>query len=340
MKKIAAALLCAWLTFPALASRQLTDDAGRSVTLPDRVDRIAEGWFAHHSLLMTLGAGDTIVATVNRPDSRPWMFHLTPRLNQALISRGPHFTSEALLARGAEVVFVARGNGDAEAYRQAGLPVMEMSFTDYPSLARSVTTTAEVLGTPQALARAQAYNRYLQQAIARIGQRTAALTDAERPRVLHIQSLKPLKVDGGHTLIDTWIRLAGGQNAAVGIEGNMQEISPEKVLAWQPDVIILGAGCGDLAHSAYRDLFSTLRAVKNHRVLQNPAGVFPWDRYGSESALQIQWAAKQLQPQRFAEIDMLAVTRDFYQRFFDYPLSEAEASRILQALPPQREDAK
>ncbi|VDR27394.1 Uncharacterised protein [Raoultella terrigena] len=123
MKKIAAAVLCAWLAFPALASRQLTDDAGRSVTLPDRVDRIAEGWFAHHSLLMTLGAGDTIVATVNRPDSRPWMFHLTPRLNQALISRGPHFTSEALLARGAEVVFVARGNGDAEAYppgRSAG----------------------------------------------------------------------------------------------------------------------------------------------------------------------------------------------------------------------------
>lgn len=335
MNKIAAGLLTLGLAIPALADRQVTDDAGHRVTLPDTVTRVAEGWFAHHSLLMTLGAGGDIVATVNRPDSRPWMFRLDPRLNHALIGRGPHFTSEALLARGAQVVFVAQGDGDADAYRQAGLPVMEMRFSDYPSLARAVETTAEVIATPQARARAQAYNQYLQQVIARVGQRNAALTDAERPRVLHIQSLKPLKVDGSHTLIDTWIQLAGGRNAAQGISGNMQEISAEKVLAWQPDVIILGAGCGDLQHSAYGELFSALRAVKQGRVLQNPAGVFPWDRYGSESALQIQWAAKQLQPQRFADVDMIAVTRDFYQRFFAYSLSEPEARRILQALPPQ-----
>lgn len=115
----------------------------------------------------------------------------------------------------------------------------------------------------------------------------------------------------------------------------MQEISPEKVLAWQPDIIILGAGCGDLQHSAYGKLFAPLRAVKNGKVWQNPAGVFPWDRYGTESALQIQWAAKRLQPQRFNDLDMIAITRDFYQRFFDYSLTGSEAERILQALPPQ-----
>lgn len=335
MKKIAAGLLSLLLAFPVLADRQVTDDAGHPVILPDRVTQVAEGWFAHHSLLMTLGVGDRIVATVNRPDSRPWMFHIAPRLNQVLISRGPHFTSEALLTRDAQVVFVAQGNGDADAYRQAGLAVMEMHFTDYPSLAHAVETTAAVFDTPQVRARAQAYNRYLQQVIAVTAQRNRGLTDGERPRVLHIQSLKPLKVDGSHTLIDTWIHLAGGRNAAAEISGNMQEISPEKVLAWQPDIIILGAGCGDLQHSAYGKLFAPLRAVKNGKVWQNPAGVFPWDRYGTESALQIQWAAKRLQPQRFNDLDMIAITRDFYQRFFDYSLTGSEAERILQALPPQ-----
>lgn len=96
MNKIAAGLLTLGLAIPALADRQVTDDAGHRVTLPDTVTRVAEGWFAHHSLLMTLGAGGDIVATVNRPDSRPWMFRLDPRLNHALIGRGPHFTSEAL----------------------------------------------------------------------------------------------------------------------------------------------------------------------------------------------------------------------------------------------------
>lgn len=336
MKKLAAGLLCAVLAFPALASRQVTDDAGHNVTLPDSVDRIAEGWYAHHSLLMTLGVGDNIVATVNRPDARPWMFHIAPKLHQALIARGPHFTSEALLAQGAQVVFVAKDNGDAAAFRQAGLPVMEMRFTDYPSLQHSLTTTAQVIGSQQALARASEYNQYLQSVIDSVGQKTASLSDNERPRVLHIQSLKPLKVDGSHTLIDTWIHLAGGRNVAQEINGNMQEVSPEKVLAWQPDIIILGPGSGDWKTSPWAGLFASLNAVKNGQVVQNPSGVFPWDRYGTESALQIQWAAKLLHPQRFANVDMVSVTRDFYQRFFDYPLNEKEAERILQALPPQR----
>ena len=193
-----------------------TVTAANTVTVRSRVDG---------QLLAIHFQEGHIVATVNRPDSRPWMFHIAPRLNQVLISRGPHFTSEALLTRDAQVVFVAQGNGDADAYRQAGLAVMEMHFTDYPSLAHAVETTAAVFDTPQVRARAQAYNRYLQQVIAVTAQRNRGLTDGERPRVLHIQSLKPLKVDGSHTLIDTWIHLAGGRNAAAEISGNMQEIS-------------------------------------------------------------------------------------------------------------------
>ena len=49
-------LLCVWLAFPALATRQVVDDAGHTVTVPTPVQRIADSWFAHHSVLMTLGA--------------------------------------------------------------------------------------------------------------------------------------------------------------------------------------------------------------------------------------------------------------------------------------------
>lgn len=100
-------------------------------------------------------------------------------------------------------------------------------------------------------------------------------------------------------------------------------------------MIILGEGCGSLDHSAYAGLFSGLSAVKQHRVFANPAGVFPWDRYGVESALQVPWAAQVLHPALFADVDMVKMTRDFYQRFFDYPLTAAQAQRILHALPPQ-----
>jgi iron complex transport system substrate-binding protein len=43
MKKIAAGLLSLLLAFPVLADRQVTDDAGHPVILPDRVTQVAEG---------------------------------------------------------------------------------------------------------------------------------------------------------------------------------------------------------------------------------------------------------------------------------------------------------
>lgn len=311
------------------ATREVTDDAGKQVVLPAKVERIADAWYAHHSLLMTLGAGGQIVATVNHPQSQPWMFHIQPSLNQALSVKGTTFNVESLLAKKVDVVFVSAGNRDAVALRQAGLPVVEMKFTDFDSMKRSLRTTAQVLGTPQASQRAEDYIRYLDDHLQAINAKTASLTEQQRPRVLHIQSLNPLKVDGSDTLIDQWIRAAGGRNAATGLKGNMQPVSAEQLLVWQPDVIILAASAGDISTSAYASQFALLDAVKQGHVWRNPAGVFPWDRYGTETALQIQWAAQKLHPQLFSGLDMLQVTQDFYRRFFDYPLTSAEAGKII-----------
>lgn len=324
------------LLVSSLATAQtVTDDSGRQVEIHPPAQHIADAWFAHHSLLMTLGAGERIVATVNHAADRPWMFKVQPSLHQALQAHGKTFASEALVAHHVDAVFVPANDPDAESYRLAGIPVLAMNFDDFDSMKRSLVTTAQVVGTPQATVRAQAYNHYLDGKIAQIQAKTAGLSDAQRPRVLHIQSLHPLKVDGSNTLIDTWIRLAGGRNVANGIKGNMQPISPEEVIRWNPDVIIIGAGAGSLADSDYKTLFASVKAVQQHQVVSNPAGVFPWDRYGTEVALQIQWAAKQLHPTLFAQLNMVQATQDFYRKFYDYPLSASDAQRILQGLPPQ-----
>ena len=75
--------------------------------------------------------------------------------------------------------------------------------------------------------------------------------------------------------------------------------------------------------------------MQNNRLYANPIGTFGWDRYGTEAALQVLWAAKLLHPQRFADVDMTAKTQDFYRRYYHYNLSAAEAQRILQGLNPQ-----
>lgn len=305
---------------------QVVDDKGRTVTVPDHPRHIADAWFAHHALLMTLGAGDRIVATVNHAARQPWMFAVQPSLNQALTVDGTAFNVESLLAAKVDLVFASTGDRHALAYEQAGIPVVYMGFDDLPGLKRSLLTSAQALGSPQALARAQAYDRYLDQQVETITQRLRALPAQQRPRVLHIASLKPLKVDGAGTLIDDWIGLAGGRNAAAGLKGNLQVVNAEQILAWQPDVILLAADAGSLDQVP---LLRQVPAVVNGHVLRNPAGVFPWDRYGTEIALQLPWAAKALHPDLFQDVQMGPLTQAFYQRFFDYPLTAAQATRIL-----------
>lgn len=317
-------------------THKVVDDSGQSVAVPAEPMRIADAWYAHHVLLMTLGAGPRIVATVNHARSQPWMFKVLPSLNQATSVEGTAFNVEGLLAERVDLVFASIGDRQALAYQQIGLPVMRMGYTDLDGLQRSMVATAQALGGTQPMARAEAYNQYLNTQLTRVQGKVAALSDEQRPRVLHIASVDPLKVDGSDTLIDDWIKIAGGRNAATGLAGNLQVVSAEQLLAWQPDVVVLAAGAGDLNQAAQAPLLLQLKAVQEGHVLRNPAGVFPWDRYGTEVALQVQWAAQQLHPELFSDVDMVGKTVDFYQRFFDYPLGEADARLILQGLPPAK----
>jgi iron complex transport system substrate-binding protein len=318
----------------ARESRQVQDDSGQPANVSAEPARIADAWYAHHVLLMTLGAGSRIVATVNHPESQPWMFKVLPSLNQATAIQGTAFNAETLLAEHVDLVFTALGDRQAIAYRQLGLPVMQMGYTDLAGLKRSMLNTAQALGGTEPRARALAYNGFLDRQVAAVNQVVAGIPAEQRPKVLHIASVNPLKVDGADTLIDDWIKLAGGRNAATGLKGNMQIVSAEQLLAWQPDVVILAANAGQLDQAGQPQLLNQLAAVRNGRVLRNPAGVFPWDRYGTEVALQVAWAAQQLHPALFPDVDMAAQTMDFYRRFFDYPLTPEDAQRILHGEPP------
>ena len=80
--------------------------------------------------------------------------------------------------------------------------------------------------------------------------------------------------------------------------------------------------------------WQSISAVKNNRIYANPTDTFPWDRYSAEEALQILWAAQLFHPERFADVDMIAKTQDFYQKYYNYNLSKENAQQILKGLPP------
>ena len=316
------------------AAAKLGDVTPLADAAPDPKALIANGWPAHASVLMMLGATKRIAATVNAPKQKPWMYQVAPSLNNAIHAPKGGFVAESLLARNITLAFLTPSDPAANELQAAGIQVVKTVFQDFASMRDSIALTAKVLGN-DAPERAQRYLQHLDEALAEVRRISSGIPEAKRPRVLHIAQWEPqLLVDGSNTIIDEWIQAAGGINAAASIEGSLRPVSVEQLLAWDPDVIIESASSAGQKKAAG---FAQLGSVRAGRLHTNPEGVFPWDRYGCEITLQLRWALSRLHPDKLsADDDLPARVQAFYRQFFDYALSEADARRMLQGQPPAK----
>jgi iron complex transport system substrate-binding protein len=202
------------------------------------------------------------------------------------------------------------------------------------ALRTTVQMTGAVLGERESRI-ATEYIRYFDANIRRVSEVTSRLPNIERPTVLHTASAGILIVDGRRSVIDDWITVAGGINAA-DVMGLGRPVTMEQVAAWNPDVIIVGTAPNQQNRQAIlRDpRWAEIKAVAHGRVVVNPSGAYLWDRHSAEAALQVLWAAKLLHPALFADLDVEAETKAFYARFFHHALTDSELSSIMTATPP------
>jgi iron complex transport system substrate-binding protein len=106
----------------------------------------------------------------------------------------------------------------------------------------------------------------------------------------------------------------------------------EQLLVWNPDVMILSSNEGTFV--SVEDItgntqLEDIKAVTDGELHLCPVGTFWWDRPAPEAILGITWLAKTLYPESFADVDLKALSKDFYNRFYDYELSDEEFNAFL-----------
>ncbi|OOM79526.1 ABC transporter substrate-binding protein [Clostridium sp. BL-8] len=319
----------------------ITDSSGAKVEIPSQVNNIADAWGAHNAIVAMLGAGDKITATTLTNKTKPWLFKVTPGMSKASLSFNVDATDinvEELVKIKPDVLFISSGNKNVSKITELGIPVVQVGFKDFDSMKSCVTLTGDILGE-NGKERAEKYISYLDDKLKMITNETSKISQDKKPKVVHIADYSPLKVDGKDTIIDSWIQAAGGTNAA-DFSGT-KEVSIEQIMSWNPDILIVSSTVGssdrkkNLDEITSGETWKKINAVKNGKVYINPDGAFSWDRYSSEEALQIQWAAKIIQPDIFKDIDVSKETKWFYKKFFNYELSDDEVQQILNGQPPQ-----
>ena len=317
-------------------TRIVKDIDGTEVTIPKDITRVADLWHANNQVVLMLGGADTLVSTTKNVQGLPWFAQVYPRIKEIPAPvKGTDVQMEEIQKLNPQVV-LASSKSQIEMARNAGIPAVHVNFADYDGLRKTVNITADVLGgnAPEI---AKQYITYLDGKIKFAEDKTKAIPDADRPSVLHIVGGDNLlKVDGHKTIIDEWIRYAGGKNA-ITADGPQITVTMEEIVKANPDIIIIG---GTQSRKGIEQLMSdpqwaSLKAVQNGRVYSNPVGTFNWDRYSAESALQILWAGKIIQPQLFSDVNLVKETQDFYKTFLHYDLSVDDAQRIINGEGPQ-----
>lgn len=127
------------------------------------------------------------------------------------------------------------------------------------------------------------------------------------------------------------INICGGINVvqAPVSKGGMG-VSMELILQWNPDVIITSDS------GFYNSVFSnpqwqTINAVKNREVYLVPNSPFNWfeDPPGANTIIGIPWTAKVLYPDKFKNLDIKSLTKEFYSNFYHYNLTDEQVNNIL-----------
>lgn len=315
-------------------TKVIKDIDGKEVTVPTTPERIADLWHANNQVVLLLGGADKLVATTTAVKGLAWFKQVYPAIEKVDAPvKGTDVNMEQLLADKPDVLLASSKDQIASA-EAAGIPSVHVEFQNFADLKRTVELTAEVIGTNDAIDRAEKYLAYLEKNENMIKDRLKDVKD--QPKVLHISGGSDLtKVDGSKSLIGEWMKLTGAQNSLDGVE-NLKNVSIEQIIASQPDIIVIGGSDAQKGVDSIKAdaAWADVPAVKNNKIIKNPVGTFNWDRYSAEEALQILWAAKLFHADKFTDVNLVKETREFYSTYYGYQLTDEEAQRIIDGQAP------
>ncbi|ACO80127.1 periplasmic solute-binding component of iron(III) ABC transporter [Azotobacter vinelandii CA] len=320
--------------------RQVTDMAGRSVPVAERVESIACLEVLCYERLFLLGASERIAMMIRT--NAPWMLQTNPAVAR-IQQLGSDPDTEELLRRHVDVAFHTYGYpapGKIKRLADMGIPTLVSqpvgpidsveAFVE--SRNRMLRLYGQVLG-PDYAARAEEWCAYHLRMVAMVRERTARIPAAERIRLFHVRG--PAATDTQGTTSNTyWYGVIAGADMVIGRTplAGRGGVSLEALLEWNPQVVNIGRQYS--ARLVTEDpRWSRIAAVRNGRVRELPEGVFYWDG-SSEGVLLMLYLAKELYPQLFADLDLRREIRDYYRRFYRYALSDRELDLMLQGKGP------
>ncbi len=302
----------------------IVDSAGRTVEVPQPLERIAVWNGAVAEVIRALGAADKIIA-INKympKDDYYW-----PGLKDKPQIGSPwSIDYEKIVELSPQVLITyskyPSGTELEEKLEPAGIKVVRLDCYGLEDEIRDIKILGVLLDREK---EAEEFASFLQSKIDLVDERINEIEPEERERVYWEMGHKDYYTVAEGSAAHKRLCRAGGINVFAGMGVSYSEIDPEEILMKEPDVVIKdphGTKVGGYTATETSDMeakrdemmnraaWSELKAVKNGELY-----IMGDDLMGATDPIRLCYYAKLLYPDRFEDLDVEAFHREYMEKY-------------------------
>lgn len=317
-----------------------TDSAGRTVTVPDKIERVVPSGPAAQMMLLSL-APEKLAGLSNplTPDVKEFIaeqYHSLPVFGQFYGAQ--NLNAEALLAAGPQVIVdvgetkAGAGKDMDSLTHRTGIPAVHIraALKNTPEAYRLL---GKLLGVEERAEKLSGFSGYVYDRALEIVKKAGK----NKVRIIQAGGSDGLNVTTSGNYHAELINLVGDNVAGVPEQTGRSYGTPvnmEQILVWNPDVVLFAPG-SIYDKVALDPAWSRLEAVRSGHYYEIPGAPYNWlgtppsvNRY-----LGLIWLPFLLYPD-IADYDLYDETARYYRLFYRYDLSRARFDELTaKALP-------
>lgn len=287
-----------------------TDKLGRTVTINTPVKRAV--LFETYELSAGLGVWDKISGISRYAHENDLMLALKSDIAKTIPSAGSGFdvNIEALLKVRPDMVITWSSKPEAVQFmEEKGLKVIAV----YPESLQELYEVMRLQGRLFGKEKKVEYTiAQMEKIFSLIKGRVSKIPLDRRKKTIWLNG-KPTTVSGSIGVNNDMFSLIHGINPAASIKERSADVSIEKIIAWNPEVIFIwGSAKYGAADISGNPQWRHVDAAKNSRVYKAPK----WSTWSPRLAIVALWMAMKTYPEYFRDINLDKIAEDFYRSVY------------------------
>lgn len=286
----------------------VTDFRGKNIEVMKPVSRVVCLIESALSGLYMLGAGEKVIGistNIYTGNVFPYYAQLDERVRARKLPAPGNWdfvNIESVISLKPDLVIVwAHQSESIRALEERGIPVYGVFIQKEEDIYAEIAALGKLTGKEN---RAEQLIRYTQGEVKGIEKMIKAIPDSRRPSVYYMWAQGNLETSCGGSTVNDMITLAGGRNVCSHIPREHMVVNMEKILSWNPDIIVMWYNeKKDPLHILRDPQWLSIKAVKKGKVHEFE-DVFHNDLWTLKFQHAAKIVAKWCHPEMFQNMDL------------------------------------